>query len=141
MLRTLSSPSACCTLPLPKILLLVSFDRDGAYASGLRVRWWDFLFYASFGLVVTSFRPHRRGAARFQLSHRARGLRHQSRAARREAAAHRLDHCAHRRYRRIISLLLWDLPSGAAIVCTFGALLILVSLLGLLRRRPLVLQS
>jgi len=29
----------------------------------------------------------------------------------------------------------WDLPSGAAIVCTFGALLILISFLGLWRRR------
>ena len=27
----------------------------------------------------------------------------------------------------------WDLPSGAAIVCTFGALLIIVSLLSLFR--------
>src|SRR5204862_684063 len=35
--------------------LLVSFDRDDAYHKGLRVRWWDFLFYAVFGLVVTSF--------------------------------------------------------------------------------------
>src|ERR1051326_7769102 len=35
--------------------LLVSFDRDGAYRKGLRVRWWDFFFYAIFGLVVTSF--------------------------------------------------------------------------------------
>src|SRR2546421_4978547 len=38
-----------------KNFLLVSFDRDGAYQKGLRVRWWDFLFYAVFGLVVTSF--------------------------------------------------------------------------------------
>jgi zinc/manganese transport system permease protein len=29
----------------------------------------------------------------------------------------------------------WDLPSGAAIVCTFGALLILISVLGQWRRR------
>ena len=35
--------------------LLVSFHRDLAYQNGLRVRWWDFLFYALFGLVVTSF--------------------------------------------------------------------------------------
>ena len=26
-----------------------------AYQKGLRVRWWDFFFYAVFGLVVTSF--------------------------------------------------------------------------------------
>src|SRR5207248_7884780 len=40
---------------LRKNFLLVSFDRDGAYRKGLRVRWWDFLFYVVFGLVVTSF--------------------------------------------------------------------------------------
>ena len=40
---------------LRKSFLLVSFDRDRAYKKGLRVRWWDFLFYALFGLVVTSF--------------------------------------------------------------------------------------
>jgi len=31
----------------------------------------------------------------------------------------------------------WDLPSGAAIVCTFGALLIVVSIYSLLRKRAL----
>jgi zinc/manganese transport system permease protein len=40
---------------LRRNFLLVSYDRDGAYEKGLRVRWWDFLFYAAFGLVVTSF--------------------------------------------------------------------------------------
>src|SRR5256712_9535801 len=40
---------------LRRSLLLVSVTRDGAYQKGLRVRWWDFLFYAVFGLVVTSF--------------------------------------------------------------------------------------
>ena len=29
----------------------------------------------------------------------------------------------------------WDLPSGAAIVCTFGALLVLVAFGGMLRRK------
>jgi len=29
-------------------------DAEAAYRRGLRVRLWDFLFYASFGLVVTS---------------------------------------------------------------------------------------
>src|ERR1700704_4294415 len=40
---------------LRRSFLLVSFDRDGAYQKGWRVRWWDFLFYASFGFVVTIF--------------------------------------------------------------------------------------
>ena len=35
-------------------LLLVSLHPDGAEQQGLSVRLWDFLFYVSFGLVVTS---------------------------------------------------------------------------------------
>jgi zinc/manganese transport system permease protein len=35
-------------------LLEVSFDREGAERRGLRVRWWDFLFYLSFAVVITS---------------------------------------------------------------------------------------
>ena len=34
--------------------LLISMDPATAYREGWRVRWWDFLFYASFGVVVTS---------------------------------------------------------------------------------------
>jgi zinc/manganese transport system permease protein len=33
---------------------LISTDPATAYRDGWRVRWWDFLFYASFGVVVTS---------------------------------------------------------------------------------------
>jgi zinc/manganese transport system permease protein len=33
---------------------LISTDPEAAFREGWRVRWWDFLFYASFGLVVTS---------------------------------------------------------------------------------------
>src|SRR5947207_11421148 len=35
--------------------LLISFQREAAFERGLHVRWWDFLFYATFGLVVTIF--------------------------------------------------------------------------------------
>jgi zinc/manganese transport system permease protein len=34
--------------------LLISTDPAAAYAAGLRVRLWDFVFYASFGVVVAS---------------------------------------------------------------------------------------
>lgn len=34
--------------------LLISLDPEAAYAQGLRVRLWDFLFYLSFGVVITS---------------------------------------------------------------------------------------
>jgi zinc/manganese transport system permease protein len=32
----------------------ITFDPEQAIAEGVRVRWWDFLFYASFGVVITS---------------------------------------------------------------------------------------
>lgn len=38
-----------------KQFLAISFEPEKARAAGLAVRWWDFLFYALFGLVVTSF--------------------------------------------------------------------------------------
>jgi zinc/manganese transport system permease protein len=38
-----------------KKFLAISADPDRAEASGLKVRWWDFVFYMLFGLVVTSF--------------------------------------------------------------------------------------
>ena len=34
--------------------LQISTDPDAAFRAGWNVRWWDFLFYATFGLVVTS---------------------------------------------------------------------------------------
>lgn len=34
--------------------LRISFESEKAMAEGVSVRWWDFLFYASFGFVVTS---------------------------------------------------------------------------------------
>jgi zinc/manganese transport system permease protein len=33
---------------------LISTDPDAAFAEGWRVRGWDFVFYATFGVVVTS---------------------------------------------------------------------------------------
>ncbi|MCX8090421.1 MAG: metal ABC transporter permease [Verrucomicrobiae bacterium] len=38
-----------------KQFIRLSFDRAYAAAGGWQVRWWDFVFYALFGLVVTSF--------------------------------------------------------------------------------------
>ena len=32
---------------------LLSFDEEEAVQQGWSVRWWDFLFYASFGIVIT----------------------------------------------------------------------------------------
>src|SRR4029079_9226598 len=37
-----------------KTFLAISLNHDAAVAQGISVRFWDFLFYASFGFVVTS---------------------------------------------------------------------------------------
>ena len=120
---------------LRRNFLLVSFDRDGAYQKGLRVRWWDFLFYAVFGLVVTSF--VRIAGVLLVFSYlivpAVCGIN----------LAKRISH------RLLIGWMIawiggigglflsfwWDLPSGAAIVCTFGALLVVVSTYALIRSR------
>jgi zinc/manganese transport system permease protein len=120
---------------LRKKFLLISFERDVAYERGLRVRWWDFLFYATFGLVVTVF--VRVAGVLLVFSYLI-------------APAV----CAVTLVRSISNRLLvgwfisllggiaglylsfwWDLPSGAAIVCTFGVLLVLVSGGAMFRRR------
>jgi zinc/manganese transport system permease protein len=38
-----------------KRFALISADPLAAFQSGMRVRWWDFLFYAAFAVVVVSF--------------------------------------------------------------------------------------
>src|SRR5256885_12575161 len=115
--------------------LLVSFDRDRAYQKGLRVRWWDFLFYAAFGLVVTIF--VRIAGVLLVFSYlivpAVCGINLAQRIGNRLLIGW------------IIALIggvaglflsFWgDLPSGAAIVCTFGALLIVVSGYGIIRAR------
>ncbi len=124
---------------LRRSFLLVSFDRDGAYQKGLRVRWWDFLFYAIFGLVVTSF--VRIAGVLLVFSYlivpAVCGINLATRISRRLLIGWVIAWVG-----GIAGLFLsfwWDLPSGAAIVCTFGALLILISFIGLWRRRGLML--
>ncbi len=116
-----------------KNFLLVSFDRDGAYRAGLRVRWWDFLFYALFGLIVTSF--VRIAGVLLVFSYLIVPAVCGINLARRSGVRLLLGW--------IIALIggvaglffsyWWDLPSGAAIVCTFGALLVAVSIYALIR--------
>src|SRR3982751_2486007 len=115
--------------------LLVSFDREGAYQKGLRVRWWDFLFYALFGLVVTSF-VRIAGVLLvfcYLIVPAVCGINLAQRIGNRLLIGW------------IIALIggvaglflsFWgDLPSGAAIVCTFGVLLIAVAGFALIRAR------
>jgi len=120
---------------LRRNFLLVSFDRDGAYQKGLRVRWWDFLFYAVFGLVVTSF--VRIAGVLLVFSYlivpAVCGITLADRTGSRLLIGWVIALIG-----GIAGLFLsfwWDLPSGAAIVCTFGALLVVISIYSLLRAR------
>ncbi|MEP7249463.1 MAG: metal ABC transporter permease [Spartobacteria bacterium] len=121
---------------LRKSFLLVTFDREGAYDSGLRVRWWDFLFYALFGLVVTSF-VRIAGVLlvfTYLIVPAVCGINLARSLLNRLLIGWLIALLG-----GVIGLFLsfqWDLPSGAAIVCTFGVLLVLVGLVGLLRRKP-----
>src|SRR5437588_4007679 len=118
-----------------KNFLLVSFDRAGAYEKGLRVRWWDFLFYAAFGLVVTSF--VRIAGVLLIFSYlivpAVCGINLATRTGSRLLIGWLIALIG-----GVAGLFLsywWDLPSGAAIVCTFGALLIAVAGYALIRSR------
>jgi zinc/manganese transport system permease protein len=115
--------------------LLVSFDRERAYRNGLRVRWWDFLFYAVFGLVVTSF--VRIAGVLLVFSYlivpAVCGINLAQRTGNRLLIGWFIALLG-----GIGGLFLsywWDLPSGAAIVCTFGVLLILISIFALWQQR------
>ena len=70
--------------------LAISMDHKKAEASGLNVKFWDFLFYASFGFVVTSSVVDRRRAAGVLLSDRAVGGGDAVRGLDRQAAGDRL---------------------------------------------------
>jgi zinc/manganese transport system permease protein len=109
-------------------LLEISFDPDGAAAAGRRIGLWDFLFYASFGLVVTS--SVRVAGVLLVFSYlivpAAVGALLTASVAVRLAVGWALGFA--------VSVLgLWasfvlDLPTGAAVVATFGAVLALVAL-------------
>lgn len=114
--------------------LALSFEPEKAERDGLAVRWWDFLFYALFGLVVTSFLQI--GGVLLVFSYLI------------VPAV-----CANFLAQRLGMLLLlgwivatvssvtglyasyrFDLPTGAAIVCALGAALLVVGVIARLRR-------
>ena len=107
-----------------KRFLEISTDHIGAASRGIAVRFWDFLFYASFGIVVT------RSVAIagvllvfcYLIVPSVGGMLFSSRIGPRLAIGWVMG--------TVVSMLgmylsvLFDLPTGAAIVCTFGAALI-----------------
>src|SRR5437588_1444689 len=109
-----------------KKFLTISMNHGKAEKSGLNVRFWDFLFYGSFGFVVTSSVAIAGVLLVFcyLIVPSVGAMLFADRIGRRLAIGWTMG--------TVVSALgvyfsvLLDLPTGAAIVCTFGAVLIVM---------------
>ena len=109
-----------------KKFLLISTDPAQAEAKGLNIRFWDFLFYASFGFVVTSSVAIAGVLLVFcyLIVPSVGAMLFADKIGRRLAIGWTMG--------TLVSALgvyfsvLLDLPTGATIVCTFGAVLVLM---------------
>jgi len=112
--------------------LLISTDPEQAEAKGMNIRFWDFLFYASFGFVVTSSVAIAGVLLVFcyLIVPSVGAMLFADRVGRRLAIGWTMG--------TLVSALgvyfsvLLDLPTGAAIVCTFGAVLVAMFLIHLI---------
>jgi zinc/manganese transport system permease protein len=106
--------------------LLISTDPERAEAQGMSIRFWDFLFYASFGFVVTSSVAIAGVLLVFcyLIVPSVGAMLFADRVGRRLAIGWTMG--------TLVSALgvyfsvLLDLPTGATIVCTFGAVLVVM---------------
>ncbi|MFY9560848.1 MAG: metal ABC transporter permease [Terriglobales bacterium] len=109
-----------------KKFLLISTDPAKAEASGLSIRFWDFMFYASFGFVVTSSVAIAGVLLVFcyLIVPSVGAMLFADKIGRRLAIGWTMG--------TLVSALgvyfsvLLDLPTGATIVCTFGAVLVVM---------------
>lgn len=116
--------------------LEISIDPTAVAARGISVRFWDFLFYASFGLVVTRSVSIAGVLLVFcyLIVPSVGGMLFSGRIGPRLAIAWVMG--------TAVSMLgmyfsvLFDLPTGATIVCTFGLVLALMAAVRPLIRRP-----
>jgi zinc/manganese transport system permease protein len=111
-----------------KQFLTISMNHDDAEKTGLNVRWWDFLFYASFGFVVTSSVAIAGVLLVFcyLIVPSVAAMLYADSIGKRLAIGWTMG--------TIVSALgvylslMLDLPTGATIVCTFGLVLVLMSI-------------
>jgi zinc/manganese transport system permease protein len=109
--------------------VLISQDPEAAIARGWSIRGWDFLFYVTFGVVVSISVRVAGSSSRLQLSRRADGLRDalRDRVRTRLLLGWLIGFIA-----SVVGLYLslqFDLPTGASVVATFGGVLILCALM------------
>lgn len=116
-----------------KPLLTISQNPEGAFAQGLRVRWWDFLFYAMFGFVVTSS-VQMAGVLlvfSFLIVPAVCGVLLAETVGRRLVVGWTVG--ALTSVVGVVTSYAWDLPTGAAVVCAFGACLLICAAVRWLR--------
>ena len=119
-----------------KKFLLISLDPRGAEEQGLSVRFWDFLFYASFGFVVTSSVAIAGVLLVFcyLIVPSVGAMLYAEKIGPRLAIGWTMGTLVSAL--GVYLSLKIDLPTGATIVCTFGLVLIAMALCrGLVRRR------
>jgi len=117
-----------------KPLLAISRDPEAAFHRGLRVRWWDFLFYATFGVVVTSSVEMAGVLLVFSylIVPAVCGVLLAKTIGQRLMvgwSAGTLTSMA-----GVIGSYWWDLPTGATVVCAFGVCLVSCALVAVFRR-------
>jgi zinc/manganese transport system permease protein len=118
-----------------KKFLLISMDPEKAEAQGMSVRFWDFLFYASFGFVVTSSVAIAGVLLVFcyLIVPSVAAMLYAERIGPRLAIGWTMGTLVSAL--GVYLSLKIDLPTGATIVCTFGIILILMAACrGLVRR-------
>ncbi len=115
--------------------LAISMDPDAAEAGGMAVRFWDFLFYASFGFVVTSSVAIAGVLLVFcyLIVPSVAAMLYADRVGPRLAIGWTMGTLVSA-LGVYLSLIL-DLPTGATIVCTFGLVLIIMGVMRPVFRR------
>jgi zinc/manganese transport system permease protein len=121
-----------------KRFLLISMNPKEAEAQGISVRFWDFLFYASFGLVVTSSVAIAGVLLVFcyLIVPSVAAMLFTDRIGPRLAIGWTMGTLVSAL--GVVLSVKMDTPTGATIVCTFGGVLILMFLVHLLVYRKLV---
>ena len=115
---------------------LISSDAEAAFAKGMKVRLWDFLFYAAFAMVVVSFVRVAGVLLTFAylIVPAVCAVTLAQRWLARLAVGWGIGAAS-----SLVGLgasFMLDLPTGAAIVCACGLALVLVGALSAMRRAP-----
>ncbi|MBI3088623.1 MAG: metal ABC transporter permease [Candidatus Omnitrophica bacterium] len=114
-------------------LLAISRNPEQAFAQGLRVRWWDFLFYATFGFVVTSS-VEMAGVLlvfSFLIVPAVCGVLLAESVGRRLLVGWMTGTLTS--VGGVAASYWWDLPTGATVVCAFGVCLVVCALMRMAR--------